>query len=103
MKGVCGEIFRVESKVYKVPFREENNRIHVIECFGVNVIARPVGLPDTKFYAAVCKQFNVPPDKVERPRRIDLLISTRESHLLPKKVRTLNKLTLYHSPLGDTF
>ena len=35
VKGMCGEIFRVESKVYKVPVREENNRIHVIECFGV--------------------------------------------------------------------
>ena len=43
----------MESKVYKVPVGEENNIIHVIECFGVNVIARPVGLPGTKSYAAV--------------------------------------------------
>ena len=103
VEGMYGEVFRVESKVYEVPVREDNNKIHVLECYGVNVISRPVGLPDTNSYAAFCKQFNVPPDKVKRPRGIDLLISMRESHLLPKRVRTVGKLTLYHSPFVATF
>ena len=79
----------MESKVYEVPVREDNNKIHVLECYGVNVISRPVGLPDTKSYEAICKQFNVPAGKVKRPRRIDLLISMRESQLLPEKVKSL--------------
>ena len=65
----------MESEVYKVPGKEENNKIHVLECYGVNVISRKVNLLDTKSYETLCKQFNVLPGKVKRPRRIDLLIS----------------------------
>ena len=85
VEGMCGEVFRMESKVDEVPVKEDNDKTHIQECFGVNVISRPVGLPDTRSYTAICRQFNVPPAKMERPRRIDLLISMRENHLLPEK------------------
>ena len=93
----------VESKVYKVSVKEDNNKVHILECYGIDVIARQADLPDTKSYRALCKKFNVLPGKVRRSRRIDLLIVMRENHLLPEKVRNLERLTLYQSPFRATF
>ena len=51
----------------------------------------------------LCRKFYISPGKVKRPGRSDLMISMRESHLLPEKDRTLGKFTLYRSPFGATF
>ena len=52
---MCGELTQVESKVYRVPVREDNNKIHILECYGVDVIAKQDNLPDTKSYEALCR------------------------------------------------
>ena len=103
VERMCGELTQVDSKVYRVPVKEDNNQVHVLECFGVNIITKQATLPDAKTYEALCKKFDIPPDKVRGTRRIDLMISMRESHLLPVKDRTLGKLTLYQSQFGATF
>ena len=100
---MCGEVTQVDSQVYLVPVKAVDGRVHVLECYGVDLIAKQSKLPDAKSYDLLCKKFNITPWKVRRPKRIDLLISMRESHLMPDKVKTLGKLTLHMSPFGATF
>ena len=103
VEGMCGEITQVDSKVYLVDVKEDNGKVTVLECYGVDLIAKDTNLPDAEAYAALCRKFGISPGKVRRPEKIDLLISMRESHLMPDKVKTLGKLTLHSSPFGATF
>ena len=103
VEGICGEVTQVDSTVYLVAVKAENGRVHNLECYGVDLIAKNPALPDAEAYGALCKMFDVAKGKVRRPEKIDLLISMRESHLMPDKVKTLGKLTLHSSPFGATF
>ena len=44
VEGMCGEVTQVDSKVYQVPVKEEYNKVQVLKCYGVDVIARQANL-----------------------------------------------------------
>ena len=71
-KPTCHVCSEVESKIYLVPVKDLKNTTHILECYGVDVIARDAELPNKKTYEAVCRKFGVHSGQVRRPHRIDL-------------------------------
>ena len=52
-----GEVTQVESKVYQGPVKEDNKKVHILERYGVDVIANQANLPETDSYNELCKKF----------------------------------------------
>ena len=69
----------MDSTVSPVAVKAENGRVHNLECYGVDLIAKNPALPDAEAYGALCKMFDVAKGKVRRLEKIDLLISMGES------------------------
>ena len=63
-------------KLYKVPIKDTFGAVHVLDCYGLAVIAsaaEPAGE----------QRVGIKSGKVRRPRRMDLLLSMRAALLLP--------------------
>ena len=104
MEGIGGEINKVDSKIFQVPIKDKFGQEHVIECYGMDVIATPTKPPEKDSYAELCGRFKVSPNVVRRPKTIDLLISMRDNHLhADKKLRTIGRMSLYEGLLGKVF
>ena len=92
-----------ETKLYKIPIKDKNNQTHILDCYGLDKISSEVELPDENSYANLCHKLGVHPEEVRRPKKIDLLISQREAHLMSDDVKSqVNKIKLYDGPLGQT-
>ena len=95
VEGIGGEKNKVDSYVYQVPIKDKNGRVHVLECYGMDVIATPADPPDSESYSKLCSKFGVSPKEVQRPKFIDLLISMRENYLLADtRLKTVDKMIL---------
>ena len=104
VEGIGGETNKVNSKIFQVPIKDKFGQEHVIECYGMDVIATPTKLPEKDSYFELCKRFKVSPQVVRRPKTIDLLISMRDNHLhADKKLKTIGKMSLYEGLLGKVF
>ena len=95
VEGIGGETSRVETKLFKVPIRDKFGTVHVLDCYGLPVIASAAELPDEKLYGALCSKFGIKSSQVRRPRRIDLLISMRAALLLPKPQASVGDMVLF--------
>ena len=94
----------IDSKVYRVPIRDTKKQLHYIECYGLKDIASDAILPDKASYNKLCGKFNVKPTHVQRPIRIDLLLSTKSNYLMSDSVmKVKDGMKLYTGPLGKTF
>merc|ERR1711895_7726 len=101
VEGIEGETKKVDSKIFQVPIKDKFGQEHVIECYGMDVIATPTKLPEKDSYFELCERFKFSPKVVRRPRTIDLLISMRDNHLLADtKLKTIGKMSLYEGLLG---
>merc|ERR1712041_2897 len=81
VEGIGGESNKIKSNIYRVPIKDKFGQEHIIECYGMDVIATPTKLPEKDSYFELCKKFKISPKVVRRPQRIDLLISMRDNHL----------------------
>ena len=80
-----------ETKLYKVPIKDKSNKTHVLDCYGLDKIASEAELPDEDSYANLCHRLGIHPEQVRRPKKIDLLISQREAHLMLDDVKLQDK------------
>ena len=104
VEGIGGEKNKVDSYIFQVPIKDKTGRVHVLECYGMDVIATPVDPPNSESYLELCSKFGVSLKEVQRPKSIDLLISMRENHLLAdSKLKTIGRMTLYQGLLGKVF
>ena len=71
VEGIGGEAFRVETKLYKVPIRDKFGAVHVLDCYGLHVIASAAEPPDEQRYGTLCSNFGIKSIQVRRPCRID--------------------------------
>ena len=79
--------------------------MHQLPCYGTDNITNDSTLPDMTSYHDMCHQFEVDPSEVERPKRIELLISMRSGHLHPydHNSKEINGMRLASGPLGKVF
>ena len=104
VEGIGGESNKIKSKIYRVPIKDKFGQEHIIECYGMDVIATPTKLPEKDSYFELCKRFKVRPKIVRRPQEIDLLISMRDNHLhADEKLQTIGRMSLYEGLLGKVF
>ena len=104
VEGIGGQSNKIKSKIYQVPIKDKFGQEHVIECYGMDVIATPTKLPEKDSYFELCKRFKVWPKVVRRPQTIDLLISMRDNHLhADEKLQTIGRMSLYEGLLGKVF
>ena len=73
-----------------------------IECYGLEVISA-TKTPTKASYKKMCEKFEVNPEDVKRPQKLDLLISMWDNNLHPHKLRNVGQMTLYNGPLGKVF
>ena len=59
----------IESKIFKVTIRDKQGKIHVIECYGLDSIAKDSPPPNVASYTKLCDTFGVDADEVRRPRK----------------------------------
>ena len=94
----------IDSKIYQVPIRDKKKNLHIIECYGLEEIAKDSPTPDMESYTKLCNTFGVDVTEVRRPRKIDLLLSAKSNHLMSDKVlHVIGGVKLYEGPLGRTF
>ena len=104
VEGIGGETNKVDSKIFQVPIKDKFGQEHVIECYGMDVIATPTKAPEKDSYSELCERFGISPKTVKRPQKIDLLISMRDNHLhADTKLKTIGKMALYEGLLGKVF
>ena len=48
VEGIGGETNRIDSTVYQVPVKDKAGQVHVLECYGMDVIATPADPPDSE-------------------------------------------------------
>ena len=93
----------VDSKIFKVPICDKENHLHFVECYGLKEIAKDSVPPSKVVYQKLCKLLDVDPKTVERPGKIDLLLSARSNHLMSDEViKSKDGVKLYRGPLGET-
>lgn len=72
-------------------------------CYGLKEIAKDSVPPSKIVYQNLCKLLDVDPKTVERPGKIDLLLSARSNHLMSDEViKSKDGVKLYRGPLGET-
>ena len=104
VEGIGGESNKIKSKIYQVPIKDKFGQEHIIECYGMKVIATPTKLPEKDSYFELCERFKISPKDVKRPQTIDLLISMRDNYLhADKKLKTIGRMSLYEGLLGKVF
>lgn len=102
--GVGGMALKMKTKRYLLRVRVKTPtgtvRIHELLCYGLDEIAkvnRPIQPEQLKKFF---------PDTslrdLHRPQHIELLISHREGRLAPQRVKVIEDLVLWESPLGKT-
>ena len=101
VEGIRGETSKLETKLYKVPIRDRHGVVHVLDCYGLPVIASAADSPEEKPYKDLCFKFGIKSSQVRRPRQIDLLISMRAALLLPQAVKNVGNMVLFDGPLGQ--
>ena len=112
LKPVCDIVLEIEginsvrqidSSIYKVPIRDRKKNLHFIECYGLDEITKDPSPPDPTEYRLICESLGVKPTNVQRPKKIDMLLSAKSNHLMSDHViKTHNGLKLYSGPLGMT-
>ena len=65
VEGIGGEKNKVDSYVYQVPIEDKNGKVHVLECYGMDVIATPADPPNSESYSKLCSKFGVSPKEVQ--------------------------------------
>ena len=88
VEGMGGNESFVSTKLYKVPIMVESKCVELL-CYGMDKISSVAAPPSLRSYEALCKEFDVHPDEVERPITMDLFISVRRNHLHPTCVKTV--------------
>ena len=46
VEGIGGETNKVDSKIFQVPIKDKFGQEHMIECYGMDVIATPTKPPE---------------------------------------------------------
>ena len=88
VEGIGGKKSYVQSKVYTVPILVKG-KVHEIDCYGLDVISSVAPPPEKKSYAAMCAKFDVSPEQVKRPSKVDLLISMWDNCIHPDKIKRI--------------
>ena len=73
-----------------------------IKCYGLEVISATNALTKAS-YKKLCEKFEVNPEDIKRPSKLDLFISMWDYELHPQKLKTLGHMTLYNGLLGKVF
>ncbi|KAL0165741.1 hypothetical protein M9458_037585, partial [Cirrhinus mrigala] len=100
--GVGTMKVKVDTRRYLVKIKVWTSRgtlrLHEMICYGMEDIARV----DKVVKSERLEQFfpDVKPGELARPKRIDLLISTREGRLAPQRLQRVGDLVLWDGPLG---
>ena len=103
LEGI-NETKQMETKVYEVPIRDKQGRIHLVTCYGLPEIAKDVDIPDEQEYVDLCKKFQVDPSEVRRPSQIDVLLSSKDNFLMSDTVEAeMDGVKLYSGPMGLSF
>ena len=101
VEGIGGVTDRVETWLFKVPIKDKYGAEHVLDCYGLPVIASAAEPPDEERYRNLCSKFDIDSSQVRRPRQIDLLISMRAVLLLPQPKACVGNMVLFDGPLGQ--
>ena len=102
-EGFAGVVTQVHTKVYQVPVQRKDGNVELLSCYGADKITSDQTLPSDKSYKELCSKFKIDPREVRRPKKIDILISQRSSHLHPKPIKMINGMNLAEGPLGKCF
>ena len=104
-EGFGGIETRINTQLYYVPVFDRLGRKHYLPCYGTDKITGDSALPDVASYQRMCKKFGVNPRDVQRPKRIELLISLRSGHLHPhdSEAVEIGGMRLVNGPLGKVF
>ena len=91
----------VDKSVYSVPVRRRDGRLEFIQCYAVESLGDKCDLLDADIYKDICSKVKVTMKKVAKPKRIDLLLSLKSSHLMSDKlIKTVQGVKLFSGPLG---
>ena len=94
-------IKEVDTAVYSVPVRRRDGRLEFIECYAVESLGDKCDLPDKDIYGDICSKIKVSMKKVAKPKRIELLLSLKSSHLMSDKlIKMVEGVKLFSGPLG---
>ncbi|XP_027138459.1 uncharacterized protein LOC113746562 [Larimichthys crocea] len=102
--GVGTMKVKVDTKRYLVTIKVWTSRgtlkLHKMICYGMEDIAKV----DRVVTSERLEQFfpEVKPGELARPKKVDLLISTREGRLAPQRLQRAGDLVLWDGPLGKT-
>ena len=112
LKPLCDVILQIEgincvkkldSSLYMVPVTKLDGHLEYVECYGLEKITENNTPLDPNKYANICSELGISPGEVRRPEKIDMLLSTKSSHLMSDEVlRESNGLKLFAGPLGRT-
>ena len=104
-EGFGGMETKINTNLYYVPIFDKKGRLHQLPCYGTEIITNDPALPDAQSYIRMCEKFGVDPKEVQRPRKIDLLISQRSGHLHPNCLNPMeiDGMRLVSGPLGKVF
>ncbi|KAL1247062.1 hypothetical protein QQF64_022438 [Cirrhinus molitorella] len=100
--GVGTMKVKVDTRRYLVKIKVWTSRgtlrLHKMICYGMEDIAKV----DRVVKSERLEQFfpEVEPGELARPKKIDLLISTREGRLAPQRLQRVGDLVLWDGPLG---
>ena len=103
VEGMGGKETFYETKLYTVPIYDKYGVRHELPCYGMETISSVAPPPETRSYKNLCKKFGIKPHEVKRPKSIDILISMRQNHLHPEKVKTVGEMFLYDGRMGKVF
>ena len=91
------------TKIYNVPVFTRKGKKRIYQCYGMETIASAAEPPEESSYREMCSRINVDMKKVERPRKIDILISMRHNQDHPKAVSSRGDMTLWDGAFGRIF
>lgn len=100
--GIGAMKVKIDTKRYLVRIKVWTSRgtlrLHEMICYGMEDIAKV----DRVVKSERLEQFfpEVQPGELARPKKIDLLISTREGRLAPQRLQRIGDLVLWDGPLG---
>ena len=103
VEGMGGKETFYETKLYTVPIYDKYGVRHELPCYGMETISSVAPPPETRSYKNLCRKFGINPNEVKRPKSIDILISMRQNHLHPEKVKTVGEMFLYDGRMGKVF
>ncbi len=100
--GVAGMTIKVKTKRYLLRVRvkadEDKERAHELLCYGLDEIAKVHKVIKPKQLQKFFPEVKL--EELVRPKEIELLISHREGRLAPQRVKVVEDLVLWDSPLG---